>query len=168
MRKGQWRKANTKNELHVPINNNSKRSRLITVLNDQNYRLVEHTTQLFVGNQNRSGFHMRNRMSPPVLVNGDLGIEQKGQLVGTHKWIFVFRYRVRQNASNGVAIKNVLGRRSGGRGSSVFGLKDTANRGAKEIPQLALFAQFFAAGNFAVVVVVITTIGCAVTGAAAS
>ena len=138
---------------NIPINDHSNRSRLIIVLNDQYHGLVKDAPQLFVGNEYRPWFNVRNGMGPPVLVNGNLGIEEEGQLVGADKGVFVFGHRVRQSSSDGIAVKNIfLQRRRCGR-SRLFRVKDAANGGTKEVTQLTLFAEFLA-----IVVVVVRAI----------
>lgn len=119
------------------------------MLNDQDDRLVKDSSQLFIGNENRTWFDVRNRMGPAVLVDGNLGFEEEGQLSGAHKRIFVIGHCIRQNSTNCITVKNVF---LGGRGGVLLGVEDAANGGSKEITQLSLLAEFLVAIAVATVV----------------
>mmetsp|Transcript_19149 Transcript_19149/g.54605 ORF Transcript_19149/g.54605 Transcript_19149/m.54605 type:complete len:329 (+) Transcript_19149:321-1307(+) len=121
------------------IDDDTSRSRLVMVIDNQDDSLMKDTTQLFVRHQNTSLFDMRNRMRPSVSANvGDaLGFHVNRQFGRTDKGILIQEiFRLRN--SNRVAAQQGCDR-----GLLVVSIsaENTGNGGAKQVAKLSLLVQ---------------------------
>jgi hypothetical protein len=137
-----------------PIDDDSGRSRLFVMVDNQDDRLMKDPSQFFVGNQDAARFNVLNGMGPSVLIDGSirLGFDMNGELVGRYKRILIDEFGIRNAPADRVAAVNVimiilsaLGRISSR--LMMLGFENGRNCSTKQVTKLAVLFELILCGR---------------------